>query len=40
LCCCMGFFCRRVLISIAFSRATHHWKDFCERKKGACDFFY
>jgi hypothetical protein len=35
----MGFFCRRVLISIAFSRATHHWKDFCERKKGACDFF-
>ena len=29
-----------VLISIAFSRATHRWKDFCERKKGACDFFY
>ena len=39
--CCVGFFCRRVLISVAFSRATHHWKkDFCERKKGACDFFY
>ena len=40
-CCCMGFFCRRVLISVAFSRARHIiWKDFCERKKGACDFFY
>ena len=39
-CCCMGFFCRRVLISVAFSRARHIiWKDFCERKKGACDFF-
>ena len=22
-CCCMGFFCRRVLISVAFSRARH-----------------
>ena len=37
----MGFFCRRVLISIAFSRAaTHHWRrTFARGKRGLAIFF-
>lgn len=40
-CCCVGFFCRRVLISIAFSRAaTHHWRrTFARGKRGLAIFF-
>ena len=40
-CCCVGFFCRRVLISVAFSRAaTHHWRrTFARGKRGLAIFF-
>jgi hypothetical protein len=37
----VGFFCRRVLISVAFSRAaTHHWRrTFARGKRGLAIFF-
>jgi|TARA_B100001758_G_C18371296_1_gene591534 hypothetical protein len=37
----VGFFCRRVLISVAFSRAaTHHLEGLLREEKGGLRFFF